>query len=77
MKNISEINYFVGDLINGTLNTFTTKQEAENCYEEYVTEGNRINAENEKECIGQDIFGVDMYPIYPNPNTFYYFGKSE
>ena len=64
--------YIVGDMVNGTLNTFQTLQEAQECYAEYVQEGNLVNAELVKQCIGTDNIGNDIYPNLVQAAEFYY-----
>ena len=64
--------YLVGDMVNGTLKTFSTLAEAEECYADYVEEGNQINAENVKHCLGEDNEGNDIYPELEDASKFYY-----
>ena len=69
--------YLVGDMVNGTLNTFETLAEAERCYAGYVEEGNEINVENSKTWIGEDSEGNDIYPALEDAAKFYYIQEME
>ena len=69
--------YLVGDMVNGTLKTFSTLAEAEECFADYIEDGNRMNAENASTCIGQGADGEDEYPALEDAAEFYYIQEME
>ena len=74
---MSKVNFVVGDYINGVLETFDNREEAEECFKDYVAEGNKINAENAKELIDTDPLGNDIYPEFEDASTFYFIKEVE
>ena len=69
--------YLVGDMVNGTLNSFDTLEEAERCYADYAEEGTRYNQENMKNYLGEDNEGIDIHPASVDASKFYYIQEME